>query len=214
MWYIGPIGSSSKYTSSWSSCIHMACVAHIGLCLGLLGATLDVRPSDLQGDTQGLDDDEQGVIAVVAAEKLHIHSAWMTATGSPSQEGCTGRWGFPLKTACYDKGCWFQQYLPLHLLHYHSWHWWSRYGALLIDMSPYGRPKRHWLAYSRPYIPEVIHAISEKWPLGAWQRWQNHPLCMSPKPYEMKNVMARPRNENFNSACSIAHIAENDNKSL
>ncbi|KAF8535104.1 hypothetical protein BDD12DRAFT_912990 [Trichophaea hybrida] len=70
-----PIGPSSKYSNSWSYCIRMACVARIGQCLGLLGATLDVRPSDTPGETQALDDDEQGAAAVVAAEELHIDGA-------------------------------------------------------------------------------------------------------------------------------------------
>ncbi|KAF8536449.1 hypothetical protein BDD12DRAFT_934548 [Trichophaea hybrida] len=71
----GPIGPSSEYTNSWSYCIRMAFVARIGQCSGLLGATLDVRPSDIPGATQALDDDEQGAAAVVAAEELHIDGA-------------------------------------------------------------------------------------------------------------------------------------------
>ncbi|KAF8535686.1 hypothetical protein BDD12DRAFT_892099 [Trichophaea hybrida] len=37
--------------------------------LRLLGVTLDVRTLDIPGETKGLDDDEQGVAAVVAAEE-------------------------------------------------------------------------------------------------------------------------------------------------
>ncbi|KAF8535358.1 hypothetical protein BDD12DRAFT_893166 [Trichophaea hybrida] len=50
----------------------MAFAARIGQCSGLLGATLAVRPLDIPGETQSLDDEEQGAAAVVAAEELHI----------------------------------------------------------------------------------------------------------------------------------------------
>ncbi|KAF8534923.1 hypothetical protein BDD12DRAFT_894728 [Trichophaea hybrida] len=45
----------------------MACIAQIGQCFGLLGATLDVRPSDIPGKTQARDNNEQGAAAFIAA---------------------------------------------------------------------------------------------------------------------------------------------------
>ncbi|KAF8512968.1 hypothetical protein BDD12DRAFT_905414 [Trichophaea hybrida] len=47
----------------------MVFVTLIGQCSALLGVTLDVRPSDIRGKIQVLDDDEQRAAAVVAADE-------------------------------------------------------------------------------------------------------------------------------------------------
>jgi len=57
-----------------------------GDCTGLLGATLGSTSAE-RPQYRSVGHDEQGAAAVVAAEVLHTDSAWMTATGSPSNEG-------------------------------------------------------------------------------------------------------------------------------
>ncbi|KAF8537615.1 hypothetical protein BDD12DRAFT_887298 [Trichophaea hybrida] len=99
----------------------MACVLWIRQCLELLGVTVDIGPSDIPGETEAPDNDEQGAaVVVVAKEKEEPDSDSFIEDNSLSQ-------GLLASTTLI---------VPSYHYYYSS-HLWSRYRTFLIDMSQY-----------------------------------------------------------------------------
>jgi len=133
-----------------------------GDCTGLLGATLGSTSAE-RPQYRSAGHDEQGAAAVVAAEVLHTDSAWMTATGSPSNEGrdrTAGLGSFvgePLRTR--PPGFSLHRFHPLRITN-----WANTDGA---DMKPY--------EFVHIYSSEAISTIASS---------KAHSLLPDRRPYE------------------------------